>query len=164
MKYMRSIRILAVFMALVFTASSSWASGCEISCALQGFAGGICHGQKMERASGASHSGQHTGCGMQMHHGLGTLSASHQAAVVAAAVIAAAVIAPTNMGMPCPSGSAPAELKRAAPSPRMVFAAPVLAASSAPGSLSERDISVSQASKRQAPPPAYSALMCTLRI
>ncbi len=173
-KSLGPIRILAAFMALLFTASSSWAATCEISCGFQGLAGGDCQGSKVEDASMSTHSTgtdsmaahsveaqvevaqsvQQPGCVTPIERGPGTLSASPPAAV----------ITPTNMGVPCSSASGLVVLRRA-PSSRWSISAPlVLAASSVSGSLPQGKISLLDISRQPASASAYSPLLSTLRI
>jgi hypothetical protein len=163
-EYMRPVRIFGIFMALLFTASSSWAASCEIPCALQRLAGDACPGHTMMDASRGTDSGgthaaadpsaQHVECGMRMDHGSGASSASRRAVE----------FAPSNPGAPCPSDSALVELGRAPRSLRSISAPFVLAAISLSGSLPRPEISIPYASLQQASAPAYSPPLRTLRI
>jgi hypothetical protein len=147
---MRSVRILAIFMGLLFTVSSSWAAACELSCDLGGLAGGACHGHEIA----GSAIGGGADCGQQMRSG--------------SLMVHRAITAPTCMGAPCQHARGPVEPKLAAHSSQLIYAASALAASTPASSafdlLPPGEFFASRSSGQPPPRSLDSSPIRTLRI
>lgn len=148
---MRQVRILAVFMGLLFTVSPLLAAVCGISCETREHAASVCHDHEIASRLSTAPPVRHAQCGKQV-------SARVDPSYVAHAATAASMCAETQC-------SRVALLEReVAVRPPAAFATAALMASSSPDLLLRNELFARQTFWRQPSTSAYSPLRPTLRI